>query len=103
MPEPGALTRMRPQAGREAPAAAGAVLLAVAAYVIELRMTQWALGPKLIVAAVIAAVILGMGWVAGPPGPATRTYQSLLLIAGLLVLVLALVFLAEVLAGHHHL
>jgi hypothetical protein len=103
MPEPAVLTRLRPLAGREALAAAGAVLLAVAAYAIELRMTQWALGPKLLVAAVIAALALGMGWAAGPPGLGTRPYQSLLLISGLLVLVLALVFLGEVLAGHHRL
>lgn len=103
MSEPVALTRLRPPAGREAPAAGGAVALAVAAYVIELRMTQWALGPKLIVAAAIAALILALGWAAAPPGSGTRPYQSLLLISGLLVLVLALVFLGEVLAGHHRL
>lgn len=103
MPERVVLTRLRPVAGREAPAAAGAVALAVAAYTIELRMTQWALGPKFIVAAVIAAVILGLGWGVGSPGPEIRPYQSLLLISGLLVLVLALVFLGEILAGHHRL
>ncbi len=103
MSEPVVLTRLRPAAGREASAAAGAVALAVAAYVIELRMTQWALGPKFLVAAVIAALILGLGWAAGPAGPETRPHQSLLLISGLLVLVLALVFLGEILAGHHRL
>ncbi len=103
MSEAEVLTRLRPGAGREAYAAAGAVALAVAAYVIELRMTQWALGPKFLVAAAIAMLILGLGWAAEAPGQETRPYQSLLLISGLLVLVLALVFLGEILAGHHRL
>lgn len=79
------------------------MMLAIAVYVIELRMTQWALGPKFIVAAVVAALILAMGWGVGPAGPGTGGAQSLLLVSGLLVLVLALVFLGEVLAGHHRL
>jgi hypothetical protein len=102
MPEQVILTRLRPPAGREFPAAAGAVLLAMAVYVIEFRMRQWALGPRFIVPAVIAALLLGMGWASSPPAPVARPFHSLLLISGLLVLVLALEFLAEILAGHHH-
>jgi hypothetical protein len=101
MPEPEVLTRLRPQRERELLAAAGAGMLALAVYVIELRMTQWGLGPKFIVPAVVAGLILAMGWAAGPTGPETRSAQSLLLISGLLVLVLALIFLGEILAGHH--
>jgi hypothetical protein len=95
--------RLGPAEGREVLAGVGAVSLGLAAWVIELRMTQWALGPRFIVAAVIAGVILAAGWLVPRTGPVARPHQSLLLITGLLVLVIALELLGEILAGHHHL
>lgn len=107
MPEPGSWTtataRLAPVQRSEMSAAVGGVSLALAAYVIELRMNQWALGPRFLVAAVIAALLLTMGWSIPRTRPVARPHQSLLLIAGLLVLVIALVLFGEILAGHHHL
>jgi hypothetical protein len=98
-----AASRLRPAEGREAAAAVGAVSLGLAAWIIELRMTQWALGPRFVVAAAIAGVLLAMGWTVPRTGPLARPHQSLLLISGLLVLIIALQLLGEILAGHHHL
>jgi hypothetical protein len=107
MPESGSLTaamaRLRPADGTEISTAVGGVVLALAAYVIDLRMSQWALGPRFIVAGVIAGLLLGMGWSIPGTGSVARPHQSLLLIAGLLVLVIALEQFGEILAGHHHL
>ncbi len=97
----GLAVRLRPAPDREPLVAAGAVLLAMAALVIDLRMTQWALGPKFLVLLVISAVILGLGWSALPGGVVARPYQSMLLIAGLILLIFTLELLAEVLGAHH--
>jgi hypothetical protein len=94
------LDRLRPHPHRGDVIAAGAVPLAVAAVLIELRMTQWSLGPRFAVVALVALLILTMGWLApleSADGP--RPYHSALLIAGLLPLALALVLLAEVLGA----
>jgi len=79
--------------------AAGAIPLAAAAILIDLRMTQWAVGPRLIVVAVVAALILTMGWLAPSEGPSPRSYHSMLLVAGLIVLAVALQLLAEALGS----
>jgi hypothetical protein len=94
-----ALDVLRPHPHRGDIIAAGAVPLALAALVIELRMTQWSLGPRFVVVALIAGLLLAMGWLAELEYEGPRAYHSILLIAGLLPLVVALVLLAEVLGA----
>ena len=93
------LDRLRPHPHRGDVIAAGAVPLALAAIVIELRMTQWALGARFTVVAVIAVLLLTMGWLAPLEGESPRRYHSLLLVSGLLPLIVALQLLAEVLGA----
>ena len=62
-------------------------------------MTQWSLGPRFGVIAVIAALLLMMGWLAPLEGDSPRVYHSVLLVCGLLPLAVALVLLAEVLGA----
>jgi hypothetical protein len=94
------LDRLRPLPHRGDVIAAGAVPLAIAAIVIELRMTQWSLGPRFVVVALTAGVLLAMGWLAPLEGPEPRAYRSALLVSGLLPLVIALILLAELLGAH---
>ena len=93
------LDRLRPHPHRGDVIAAGAVPLSLAAIVIELRMTQWALGPRFAVVALIAGLLLTMGVLAPLEGPSPRAYHSVLLVAGLLPMVVALQLLAEVLGA----
>jgi hypothetical protein len=93
------LERLRPHPHRGDVIAAGAAPLSVAAFVIELRMTQWSLGPKFIVVALIAVLLLTMGWLAPLENGSPRSYHSILLVAGLLPMALALVLLAELLGA----
>lgn len=90
---------LRPAPFRGDVIAAGAIPLAAGAILIELRMTQWAVGPRLIVVGVVAALILTMGWLAPMEGPSPRAYHSMLLITGLIVLAVALQLLAEALGS----
>jgi hypothetical protein len=94
-----ALDRLRPHPHRGDVIAAGAVPLAVAAIVIELRMTQWSLGPRFGVVGLIATLVLTMGWLAPLEGDSPRVYHSVLLVCGLLPLVLALMLLAEIIGA----
>ena len=94
-----ALDRLRPHPHRGDVIAAAAVPLAVAALVIELRMTQWSLGPRFVVVAVIAGLLLTMGWLAELEQEGPRAYHSILLIAGLLILIVALVLVSELLGA----
>lgn len=93
------LERLRPHPHRGDVIAAGVVPLALAAFVIELRMTQWAIGARFLVVAVIAGLLLLMAWLAPLEDLTPRPYHSLLLVAGLLVLVLALGLLPRVLGS----
>lgn len=93
------LDHLRPHPHRGDVIAAGAVPLAVAAFVIELRMTQWSLGPRFAVVLLIAALLLTMGWLAPLEGDSPRAYHSVLLIGGLLTMAPALVLLAELLGA----
>lgn len=93
------LERLRPAPYRGDITAAGAIPLALSAIVIDLRMTQWSVGVRLVVVALIALLILTMGWLTPLDGPAPTQYHSMLLIAGLLPLLLALQLLAEVLGA----
>jgi hypothetical protein len=94
------LARLRPEPHRGPVIAAGAVPLALAAIVIDLRMRQWSLGPKFVLTGVFAGLIMTMGWLAPLEGGEPRTYHSVLLVAGLLLLAITLVLLAEVLGAH---
>ena len=93
------LDRLRPHPHRGDIIAAGAVPLALAAFVIELRMTQWALGPRFIVVFLIAALLLTMGWLAPLEADSPRAYHSVLLVAGLLPMALALLLFAELIGA----
>jgi hypothetical protein len=93
------LERLRPAPYRGDVTAAGAIPLALAAIVIDLRMTQWSVGVRLVVVGLIAVLILTMGWLTPLEGPAPAQYHSMLLIAGLLPLLLALQLLAEALGA----
>jgi hypothetical protein len=93
------LDRLRPHPHRGDVIAAGAVPLALAALLIELRMRQWSLGPRFVVVALLSGLILTMGWLAPLEDPSPRPYHTVLLIAGLLPLAVALVLLAEVLGA----
>jgi hypothetical protein len=96
------LERLRPAPYRGDITAAGAIPLALSAIVIDLRMTQWSTGVRLVVVAGIAILILTMGWLTPLDGPAPTQYHSMLLIAGLLPLLLALQLLAEVLGANSY-
>ena len=96
------LERLRPAPYRGDITAAGAIPLALSAIVIDLRMTQWSVGVRLVVVALIAVLILTMGWLTPLDGPAPTQYHSMLLIAGLLPLLLALQLLAEVLGANSY-
>lgn len=93
------LERLRPAPYRGDVTAAGAIPLALSTIVIDLRMTQWSVGARLAVVALIALLILTMGWLTPLDGPAPTQYHSMLLIAGLLPLLLALQLLAEALGS----
>ena len=93
------LERLRPAPYRGDITAAGAIPLALSAIVIDLRMTQWSTGVRLVVVAGIAILILTMGWLTPLDGPAPAQYHSMLLVAGLLPLLLGLQLLAEVLGA----
>jgi hypothetical protein len=91
--------RLRPAVYRGDVTAAGAIPLALAAIVIDLRMRNWAVGPRLLIVGLIAALILTMGWLTPLETPAPRQYHSMLLLAGMLPLLIALQLLAEVLGA----
>jgi hypothetical protein len=93
------LDRLRPHPHRGDVIAAGAVPLALAAIVIELRMSQWPLGARFAVVGLIALLLLTMGWLAPLEGDAPRVYHSVLLICGLAPLIVALVLLAEIMGA----
>ena len=93
------LDRLRPHPHRGDVIAAGAVPLALAALTIEPRMRQWSPGARFVVVALLSGLILTMGWLAPLEDSSPRPYHSVLLIAGLVPLALALVLLAEVLGA----
>ncbi|HEV3053231.1 MAG TPA: hypothetical protein VGX45_01155 [Solirubrobacteraceae bacterium] len=92
---------LRPHPSRGDVIAAGAVPLSVLAFVIPLRMTQWATGPKFVVVAVIAMLLFTMGWLAPLEDEAPRAYHTVLLVAGLLPMIVALVLFAELIGAAH--
>jgi hypothetical protein len=95
----GALDRLRPHPHRGDVIAAGAVPLALAVIVIDLRMTQWGVGARFAIVVLVAALLLLMGWLAPLEGDTPRPYHSILLLAGLLPMIVALTLCAEVLGA----
>jgi len=93
------IERLRPHPHRGAVIAAGAVPVALAAALIDLRMIQWPIGVRFAVVALIAGLLVLIAWLAELEHEAPRAYHSVLLITGLLALALALVLLAEVLGA----
>jgi hypothetical protein len=97
------LARLAPHPHRGDTIAAGAVPLSLFALLVALRMTQWGVGLRFAVVALVVVLILTMGWLAPLEYEGPRSYHSMLLVAGLLPLAVALVLLAEVLgAAHEH-
>jgi hypothetical protein len=93
------IERLRPHPHRGDVIAAGAVPLALSAVIIELRMAQWSLGPRFVVVALVGGLVLTMGWLAPLEFDGPRSYHTVLLVAGLLTLLPALVLLAEILGS----
>jgi peptidoglycan/LPS O-acetylase OafA/YrhL len=93
------LERLRPHPHRGDVIAAGAVPLALSALIIELRMTQWSLGPRFAIVLLVAALLLTMAWLAPLEFDGPRSYHTVLLVSGLLTLLPALLLLAEVLGS----
>ncbi|UGS35478.1 hypothetical protein [Capillimicrobium parvum] len=80
--------------------AAGAVVLAVGALLVDTRMQDaWAAGVRCAVVAAAAAVLLALAWRAPVEGPAPRTYVSVLLVAAFPLAAAALAELADALGG----
>jgi hypothetical protein len=92
---------LRPHPHRGDVIAAGAVPLALATFVIDLRMTQWSTGARFVVIALITALLLAMAWLAELEGDAPRAYHSVLLVTGLVPLAFVLELLAELIGAHH--
>jgi hypothetical protein len=95
-----ALDRIRPHPHRGDVIAAGAVVLALAILVINVRMdAPWGTGVHLVLTALTAALVLGMAFLSPMEGPEPRAYQSVLLVTGLLLLEVALGRLGDVLGA----
>jgi hypothetical protein len=94
------LELIRPHPHRGDLIAAGAVPLAIAVALINLRFDdQWGVGILLVVTALPCALLLAMGMLAPPEGEFPRAYVVVLLLSGLALLALSLVRLAEVLGA----
>jgi hypothetical protein len=94
------IDRLRPDPDRGWALAAGAVALAVATVVIEIRMRQWGTGGRFVVPAIVGALTLTIAWLA-PRNPEPLPWLSALLVAGLLTLIIALVELSKLLGASH--
>jgi hypothetical protein len=94
------LELLRPPAHRGPLIAAGAVIFTVGIVLEELRLDEpLALGVHLLILALSAALLYGLGVQAQPEGGRPRAYQSVLLVCGLLLLLLGLLRLADVLGA----
>jgi hypothetical protein len=101
---PAAVTRglgyIRPHPHRGDLIAAGAVPLTVAILMLNVRMDErWGSGIHLVITGVVCALVLGMGLLAEREEEFPRAYQTILLVAGLSLLTVALLRLAEVLGA----
>jgi len=90
-----ALGALRPHPHRGDIVAAGAVVLAAALLMVDVRMGEtWSDGVLFAFLAVGAALVLAMGLLAPSEGPDPRAYQSILLLAGIALSAAALARLA---------
>src|SRR3954470_19922963 len=93
-----ALDLLRPHPHRGDLIAAGAVPLTVAVAMLNVRMdATWGDGIHLVITTLACALVLGMGLLAAREEEFPRAYQTVLLLAGLLLLAIALFRLAQVL------
>jgi len=93
---------IRPHPHRGDLIAAGVVPFTVGIAMVALRFDGvWGDGVQLALAALAAALVLGMGLLAPVEGEEPRSYQAMLLFFGLALLLLALVRLAQVLGVEH--
>ena len=95
-----ALDLLRPHPHRGDLIAAGAVPLTVAVVMLNVRMdATWGNGIHLVLTDLTCAVVLGMGLLAEREGEFPRAYQTVLLLAGLTLLAVTLLRLAQVLGA----
>jgi hypothetical protein len=81
--------------------AAGVAPLVLGVLLVNLRLDAvWGTGAFLVLDALACALVLGMGLLAPLEGERPRSYQEVLLLAGLLLLLVTLVRLAQVLRVH---
>jgi len=91
---------LRPHPHRGDLIAAGAVPLTVAVVMLNVRMdSTWGDGIHLVITALACALVLGMGLLAEREEDYPRAYQTVLLLAGLTLLAIALYRLAQVLGA----
>jgi hypothetical protein len=91
-------TALTPHPHRGDLIAAGAAPLALGVLLVNARMDgEWGTGVFLVLTALACALVLGMGILAPLERERPRAYQQVLLLAGLLLLLIALLRLAEVL------
>ena len=96
------LDAIRPHPHRGDVIAAGAVVLTVAILLMTVRMDDaWGAGAHLVVTGLACALVLAMALLATLEGESPRAYQSVLLIAGLALLAVALLRLAQALGADH--
>jgi hypothetical protein len=93
---------LRPLPHRGDLIAAGAVPFALAIVLLNVRMdATWGRGIHLVITALACGLILGMGFRAEREEEHPRAYQTVLLLAGLVLLAIALIRLAQVLGSDH--
>ncbi len=98
----GGLALLRPHPHRGDLIAAGAVPFALAVALLNVRMEDtWGDGIRFVIVGLACALILGMGFLAErePGHEFPRAYQTVLLLAGLFLLTVALSLLAQVLGA----
>jgi hypothetical protein len=93
-------TALTPHPHRGDLIAAGAVPLSVGVLLVNARLDDvWGTGVLLVLTGLACALVLGMGVLAPLEGHHPRTYQQVLLLAGLLLLFVGLVRVAQVLGA----
>jgi hypothetical protein len=104
LPSPAArvLAALTPHPHRGDLIAAGVAPLVLGVLLVNLRLDAvWGTGAFLVLDALACALVLGMGWLAPLEGERPRSYQQVLLLAGLLLLLITLMRLAQVLGVAH--
>ena len=100
LPSPAArvLAALTPHPHRGDLIAAGAAPLVLGVLLVNLRLDAvWDTGVFLVLNVLACVLVLGMGWLAPLEDERPRSYQQVLLLAGLLLLLIALMRLAQVL------